>query len=166
MECCASIEKQGLGSRDQVLGIKRKVQEKLKRLRLWLCSSRQLLRGSRLRGDMYRHSLLVRSLLSQCQTPTDISQRSRFFRVWWFRGSPRRTHHPVYFGPATISCQPFRPSTKPILLQPQQLSTPKVGANSLYFAVRIFCLKRNKILRLPCQLEYYSEPIHTFFTGP
>ena len=42
---------------------------------------------------MYRHSPLVRSPLSQFQTPADASQHSRFFRVWRFR--PGRPLEPI-----------------------------------------------------------------------
>jgi hypothetical protein len=81
---------------------------------------------------------LMRSLLSQFQAPTVTSQRRRFFRVWRFNRSPRRTHHPAYFRPATFTfASPFLPSTCVILLQDEKLSTPKVGANAISFRVRI-----------------------------
>ena len=67
---------------------KRRTDRKWKRLRLWLCSSRRLLRGSPQRGCMHRRSLLMRSPLSRFQTPADTSQCSRFFRVWRLFRSP------------------------------------------------------------------------------
>ena len=81
---------------------------------------------------------LMRSLLSQFQTQTVVSQRRRFFRVWRFNWSPRRTHHPAYFRPATFTfASPFLPSTWAILIQQFQLSTPKIGANAISFHVGI-----------------------------
>src|ERR1017187_10654911 len=81
---------------------------------------------------------LMRSLLSQFQAPTVASQRRRFFRVWRFNGSPRRTHHPAYFRPATFTfASPFLPSTGAILIQQFHLSTPKIGANAISFQVRV-----------------------------
>jgi len=75
---------------------------KRKRLRHWLCSSRQLLRGSQQRGCMYHRSPLMRSLLSQFQTPTAPRRVSRFFRVWSLVRLPFQANHSAYFGSATI----------------------------------------------------------------
>ncbi len=36
-----------------------------------------------------------------------LAVQSGFFRVWRLPGSPRRTDHSAYFGPATISCLSF-----------------------------------------------------------
>jgi len=89
-----------------------KMQEKWKRLWHWLCSSRQLLRGSQQRGCMHRHSPLMRSPLSQFQTPTAPRRVSRFFRVWLLSGLPRLADHSAYFGLAKFYLsQPFQPST-------------------------------------------------------
>ena len=41
---------------------------------------------------------LMRSLLSQFQTPTGPRRISRFFRVWELFGLPRRADHSAYFG--------------------------------------------------------------------
>jgi hypothetical protein len=55
---------------------------------------------------------LMRSLLSQFQTPTAPRRVSRFFRVWWLVRLPFRADHPAYFGSATFYFrQPFQPST-------------------------------------------------------
>jgi len=43
---------------------------------------------------------LMRSLLSQFQTPTAPRRVSRFFRVWLPHRSPRRADHSAYFGVA------------------------------------------------------------------
>jgi hypothetical protein len=40
-----------------------------------------------------------------------------------------------------LVASPFLPSTNVILIQQFQLSTPKVGANAVYFHVRIFSAK-------------------------
>src|SRR5437899_10773931 len=54
---------------------------------------------------------LMRSLLSQFQTPTAPRRVSRFFRVWPPTGLPRFADHSVYFGLATFYFrQPFQPS--------------------------------------------------------
>jgi len=45
---------------------------------------------------------------------------------------------------ATLSCQPFRPSTGAILIQQFQLSTPEIGANAISFPVRIALPKWQK----------------------
>jgi len=44
---------------------------------------------------------LMRSLLSQFQTPAAPRSVRRFFRVWSLCGSLRRVDHPAYFGSAT-----------------------------------------------------------------
>jgi hypothetical protein len=106
----------------------------------------------------------VRSLLSQFRTPTVISQRRRFFRVRPSCGSPRWTASPSLLWPATFSCQPFRPSTKAILIHREQLSTPKVGANALYFCVGICSSNSHKRGRLPPQSNARPQQIHMFFT--
>jgi hypothetical protein len=110
----------------------------------------------------------VRSLLSQFQTPTVISQRRRFFRVWPSCRSPRWTRSPSLLWPATFSCQPFRPSTKAILIHQEELSTPKVGANADYFRVGISSSNSHKISRLLPLSNVCPQQIHMFFTetGP
>src|SRR5579872_5740984 len=56
---------------------------------------------------------LMRSQLSQFQTPTAPRRVSRFFRVWLLSGLPRSADHPAYFGLAKFYLsQPFQPSTK------------------------------------------------------
>src|ERR1039458_6929519 len=51
---------------------------------------------------------LMRSPLSQFQTPADTSQCSRFFRVWSLAESPRQADHPVYFGTGNLlEASPF-----------------------------------------------------------
>jgi len=45
---------------------------------------------------------LMRSLLSQFQTPTTPRRVSRFFRVWLLIRSPCRADHPAYFEPARV----------------------------------------------------------------
>ena len=56
---------------------------------------------------------LMRSLLSQFQTPTAPRRVSRFFRVWLLVRLPFRADHPAYFGSATFYFrQPFQPSTR------------------------------------------------------
>src|SRR5579871_712870 len=54
---------------------------------------------------------LMRSLLSQIQTPTAPRRTSRFFRVWLLVRSPCRADHSAYFGVAKFICQSFQPST-------------------------------------------------------
>ncbi len=55
---------------------------------------------------------LKRSPLSQFQTSADISQRCRFFQVWWFRESPRSpTDQSTSGGQRIMEAYPFRPST-------------------------------------------------------
>jgi len=56
-----------------------KVRDKIKRLRHWLCSSRQLLRGSRAAWRHAPSQPLMRSLLSQFQTPTAPRRAVGFF---------------------------------------------------------------------------------------
>ena len=59
---------------------------------------------------------LMRSLLSQFQTPTAPRRTSRFFRVWLLVRSPCRADHSAYFGLAKFYLgQPFQPSTGPNL---------------------------------------------------
>ena len=79
---------------------------KLKGLRHWLRSSRQLLRGSQQRGDMHRHSPLMRSPLSQFQTPAHPRRSSRFFRVWSSNGLPRCTGSPSLLRTGKILFKP------------------------------------------------------------
>src|SRR5689334_1829403 len=51
----------------------------------------------------------MQSVLSYFRTPADPSQTCRFFRVRSFCRSPCLTHHPAYFGSATIiEANPFR----------------------------------------------------------
>jgi len=48
--------------------------------------------------------------------PNYSSQSRRFFQVWLSVGSPRRTDHSAYFGPAKFYLsQPFQPSTEATL---------------------------------------------------
>jgi len=59
---------------------------------------------------------LMRSLLSQFQTPTGPRRLGRFFRVWVLVRLPVRTNHSAYFGLAKFYLsQTFQPST-PITL--------------------------------------------------
>jgi hypothetical protein len=106
----------------------------------------------------------VRSPLSQFRTPTVISQRRRFFRVRPSCGSPRWTASPSLLCPATLSCQPFRPSTKAILIHRGELSTPKVGANAVYLRVGIHSPNSHKIRRLLLLSNARPQQIHMFFT--
>src|SRR5271165_3054537 len=72
---------------------------------------------------------LMRSLLSQFQTPAVPRRSSRFFRVWLPTGLPRLADHSAYFGPATIYFrQPFQPSTGATLTFWVRMSTPAIGA--------------------------------------
>jgi len=79
---------------------------KLKGLRHWLRSSHRLLRGSQQRGDVHRPNPLMRSLLSQFQTPAPPRRVSRLFRVWQPDELPRRPNHSAYFGLATFLLKP------------------------------------------------------------
>ncbi len=106
----------------------------------------------------------VRSPLSQFRTPTVISQRRRFFRVRPSCGSPRWTGSPSLLCPATFSCQPFRPSTKAILIHHEELSTPKIGANALYLNVGIHSPNSHKIRKFLLWSNTRPQQIHTFFT--
>src|SRR6266849_4086699 len=61
---------------------------------------------------MHRHSPLMRSLLSQSQTPTTPRRAVGFFRFGWPLGLPRWADHPAYFGlTKVLLSQSFRPST-------------------------------------------------------
>src|ERR1700682_5409296 len=85
-----------------------RVRDKIKRLRHWLCSSCQLLRGSRAAWRHAPSQPLMRSLLSQFQTPTAPRRAVGFFGF----GSPASCladpDHPVYFGrPRFILANPF-----------------------------------------------------------
>ena len=72
---------------------------------------------------------LMRSLLSQFQTPAVPRRSSRFFRVWQPTGLPRLADHSAYFGSATIYFrQPFQPSTGATLTFRFRMSTPAIGA--------------------------------------
>src|SRR5712692_11494162 len=72
---------------------------------------------------------LMRSLLSQFQTPTAPRRVSRFFRVWLPAGLPRPADHSAYFGLATFYFrQPFQPSTAATLTFRLTLSMPAIGA--------------------------------------
>jgi len=51
---------------------------------------------------MYRHSPLMRSLLSQSQTPTAPRRAVGFMRFVCFSKLPRQADRPVYFGPANF----------------------------------------------------------------
>ena len=86
--------------------------EKIKRLRHWLCSSCQLLRGS---GAAWRHAPsqpLMRSLLSQFQTPTAPRRAVGFFGFGRLPGYPfRRITRSTSDWPSFNLGQPFRPST-------------------------------------------------------
>ena len=52
------------------------------------------------RVDARTVAALMRSLLSQIQTPTAPRRTSRFFRVWLLVRSPCRAYHSAYFGVA------------------------------------------------------------------
>src|SRR5260370_19929750 len=72
---------------------------------------------------------LMRSLLSQFQTPTVPRRISRFFRVWLPSESPRLANHSVYFGLATFYFrQSFQPSTDATLTSGLFMSMPAIGA--------------------------------------
>jgi hypothetical protein len=72
---------------------------------------------------------LMRSLLSQFQTPTAPRRASRFFRVWLLVRLPFRADHSAYIGSATIYFrQPFQPSTLAKLTADSGLSMPLFGA--------------------------------------
>ena len=74
---------------------------------------------------------LMRSLLSQFQTPTVPRRASRFFRVWLPSGLPRLADHSAYFGLATFYFrQPFQPSTGATLTFRLTLSMPAIGATT------------------------------------
>src|SRR5438046_5207953 len=60
------------------------------------------LRGSQQRGSTHHHSPLMRSLLSQSQTPTGPRRASRIFRVWLPGRLPYRADHSIYFGLANF----------------------------------------------------------------
>jgi hypothetical protein len=103
--------------------------EKLKGLRHWLWSSRQLLRGSQTTWTHVPSQPSMRSLLSQFQTPTEPRRTVGFF------GSGRSCGSPHLSGSLSLHrtgqlCfdQPFRPSTVAILSQNTKMSTPNIGA--------------------------------------
>src|SRR5689334_10921867 len=76
---------------------------------------------------------LMRSLLSQFQTPTIPRRISRFFRVWLPSELPRLANHSVYFGLATFYFrQPFQPSTDATLTFEFRLSMPAFGATATF----------------------------------
>ena len=90
----------------------KKIGRKIKRLRLWLCSSRPLLRGSKTTRMHVPSQPLMRSLLSQFQTPTAPRRAVGFFR---FGSSPScpgfLITQPTSDRPRFILGQPFQPST-------------------------------------------------------
>jgi len=58
---------------------------------------------------------LMRSLLSQFQTPAAPRSVRRFFRVWSPCGLLHRVDHPAYFGSATwFETEPFSRRRNPI----------------------------------------------------
>ena len=61
---------------------------------------------------MYRHSPLMRSLLSQFRTPTEPRRSVGFFRSGHLAGRPARLITQSTSGQLILLCQPFRPSTK------------------------------------------------------
>src|ERR1700756_3044602 len=74
--------------------------EKWERLRHWLCSSRLLFAREPTAWIHAPSQPLMRSPLSQFQTPTPPRRVSRFFRVWLLFRSPWRANHSAYFGSA------------------------------------------------------------------
>ena len=85
-----------------------KVRDKIKRLRHWLCSSCQLLRGSQAAWRHAPSQPLMRSLLSQFQTPTAPRRAVGFFGFGSPASCPADPDHPVYFGwPRFILANPF-----------------------------------------------------------
>jgi hypothetical protein len=68
---------------------------------------------------------LMRSLLSQFQTPTAPRRVSRFFRVWMPTELPRFANHSAYFGLATFY---FRQSLSAV--DGSKVNTPTVIVNA------------------------------------
>ena len=77
-------------------------QEKIKRLRLWLCSSCPLLRGSKTTRMHVPSQPLMRSPLSRFQTPTAPRRAVGFFRSGSPPSCPGFPDHPAYFGLAKV----------------------------------------------------------------
>jgi ribonuclease HI len=77
---------------------------------------------------------LMRSLLSQFQTPTVPRRASRFFRVWLPTGLPRLADHSVYFRLATFYFrQSFQPSTA------TNLNSCSRDVNAIFAAISNIC---------------------------
>jgi len=77
---------------------------------------------------------LMRSLLSQFQTPTVPRRASRFFRVWLPAGLPRLADRSVYFRLATFYFrQSFQPSTA------TNLNSCSRDVNAIFAAISNIC---------------------------
>src|SRR5271165_3280393 len=77
---------------------------------------------------MYRHSPLMRSLLSQSQTPTAPRRAVGFFRSGGLAGCPARLITQSTSGPQILFRCPFQPSTEITLTEKQKTSTQTIGA--------------------------------------
>jgi len=80
---------------------------------------------------MYRHSPLMRSLLSQSQTPTAPRRAVGFFRSGRLAGCPARLITQSTSGPQVLLRCPFQPSTETTLTEKQKTSTQTIGAIGL-----------------------------------
>lgn len=79
------------------------------------------------------------------------------------RVAPSEPDHPAYFRLTTFSfASPFLPSTCVILIQQWKLSTPKVGANAVYFGVGIFSFKMHKTRRFPLSTAVIRNQFTSF----
>src|SRR5947209_20490398 len=79
---------------------------------------------------MYRHSPLMRSLLSQSQTPTAPRRAVGFFRSDCLTGCPAVLITQSTSDWLILFCQPFQPSTEATLTEHAKMSTQTFGAAS------------------------------------
>src|SRR5579863_355088 len=77
---------------------------------------------------MYRHSPLMRSLLSQSRTPTAPRSAVGFFRFGCPSGCPAWLITQPTSGQQVLFRCPFQPSTEPTLTERSQMSTQTIGA--------------------------------------
>src|SRR6266851_943913 len=101
---------------------------------------------------------LMRSLLSQFQTPTAPRRVSRFFRVWSPTGLPRFADHSAYFGLATFYFrQPFQPSTGANLNTYLTIVNARNWCNARLFPTN--STGCNLLLRLRLLTRYQIHPL-------
>ena len=130
----------------------------------WLCSSRGLLRESCRRGRMYR-SCPGCDHRFRSSKPRQTSRNAVDF--FGSGGSASRLAYRslrLTSSRLPIGCRSFLPSTKPILTEGGEMSTPKVCAQPVLSGVLSGCQQAIAAREVPNTRPNFSIAIHTFFT--